>query len=797
MNARVADIVMIDHDLEELRSLVSPLRKEFEFYLTVSPNEALAALGRFPIRVLVAGQTLFTGSGLEVLNEAHRRSPGTARVLLVNALERRAVEAELAAAELFYVLKRPCTAEQLKEVLHAAGRSAQVQATGAQVEHVVLESDHDSHTTTGAPVTNDPITVLTTDVDLYEAIRAATHGRHEVHLAAKLEDAARLAASGQCAVLVTDVALTESALRRITNHLHAREEALVTVAVGNREQGNSLMGLLSAGTIHRFLLKPVTPGLARLALESATRQHASLKAHRRSEAHFELRPTTATSSHPEPVAHVEAPVRQRQRRRLRTGTLAAIIGAGLVLLAGAGVGLWYWTQDEPPPDQRALAIASNLTAAQAAVRAGHLLDPPAGSAFALYSEVLKLDPQNAAAQAGIDQIATRFIEQAESQLVEGNLDVAADALASARKIRPDHRRLKFLDAQLTKDRQEQLVLQARQSTTAGNLQQAQELLQQAQQTESKSADITAAQQAIDSRTRTQQVTQLLDLARQRVAQNRLIAPPQDSAKFYLRSAERIEPGNVAVQQGLRDLGDRVVSSADAAIDAQRFDTARNWITQAEDLPVAQAEIDRLGSRITTGVDVKTKSDLLALAVRRTEENRLLEPAQDSARYYLDRLTQNDPQFPGADNAAQALGAKLVARAQGAIVSRQFDNAGRLLSEARALGYAGPDLAATEAASRTAQAPAAAAAAPPKQVKYVAPQYPQEAISRGLEGWVDVSFGIAGSGNVVDARVDDANPRNRFDRAALAAVRQWKYEPSADGADRAQRLRTRVQFKLED
>ncbi len=364
---------------------------------------------------------MFTGSGLEVLNEAHKHSPATARVLLVNAGERRAIEGQLAAAELFYVLKRPCTADQLKEVLEAAGRSAQVQGTGAQVEHVVLESTHDAHGT-GGSITDDPITVLTTDVDLYEAIRAAMHGRHEVHLAAKLEDAARLAASGQCAVLVTDLALTESALRRITNHLRAREEALVTVAVGNREQGNALMGLLSAGTIHRFLLKPVTPGLARLALESATRHHASLKAHRRSEAHFELRPTSAAPVQPEPAAQVpvEAPVRRRMR--MRTGLLAAIAGGALILLAGAGAGVWYWTHREPPPDRRALAIASTLASAQAAVRAGHLLDPAAGSAFALYAEVLRLDPQNAAAQTGLDQLATHFIEQAESQLVEGNLD---------------------------------------------------------------------------------------------------------------------------------------------------------------------------------------------------------------------------------------------------------------------------------------------------------------------------------------------------------------------------------------
>jgi protein TonB len=802
MNTRTPEVVIVDHDLEVLKSLVAPLRKEFEFYLTVSPNDALAALSRFPIKVLVAGQTLFTGTGLEVLNQAHRRSPATARVLLVNAAERHPIEAELAAAELFYVLKRPCSAEQLKEVLHAAGRSAQVQATGAHVEHVVLESGRGP--AADAPVDGDPITVLTADADLYEAIRAAVHGRHDVHLAAKLEAAARLAASGKCAVLVTDLALTESALRRITNHLRAREEALVTIAVGNREQGNSLMGLLAAGTIHRFLLKPVTPGLARLALESATRQHASLKAHRRAQAHFELRPAvpaapaaTHAPAHSQPETWV-APVSKPRQRQWPIGRLAIIGAVALVVLAGAGVAIWYGTHREPPPDQRGVAIQSKLSAADAAARAGHLLDPAAGSAYMLYTEVLRLDPKNAAAEAGIDQIATQFIEHAESQLVEGKLDEAEGSLNSARLVRPDNRRLKFLDAQLAKDRQEQLILQARQSATAGNLQEAQQLLQQAQQVESKSSEVTSAQQAIESRARAQQVAQQLDLARQRVAQNRLVLPPDDSARYYLRNAQRLDPGNINVQQGLRDLGDRVVSSADAAIDAQRFDTARTLISQAQDLGVQKTEIDRLNSRITSGVDTKTKGDLLALAVKRTEENRLLDPPQDNARYYLDRLTQNDAAFPGADKAAQALGAKLVARAQGATASAQYDNATRLLSEARAVGYSGSDLASAEAALTAAQTTAVAAAAPPpKRLKYVSPTYPQEALSKGVEGWVDISFGVTASGQVVDVRVDGAQPRNQFDRAALAAVRQWKYEPSADGIDRAQRLKTRVQFQLQD
>jgi protein TonB len=432
------------------------------------------------------------------------------------------------------------------------------------------------------------------------------------------------------------------------------------------------------------------------------------------------------------------------------------------------------------------------------VRSGHVLEPAPGSAFELYSEVLRLDPKNAEARAGIDQIADNFISQAETALVQEDLDAAALALSHARRVSPDHRRLKFLDTQLAKDRQELLVLQARQSASTGNLQQAKELLQQAQQVEaSKSTDVSSAQQVIDSRAREQQVAQWLDLARQRVAQNRFTSPPDDSAKYYLRSAQRLDPQNVAVQQGLRDLGDRVANSADAAIKAQRFDVARNWIAQAQDLDVDAARLADLNARVSSGVDVKARSDLLALVVKRTDENRLLEPAQDNARYYLDRLTQLDPAFPGADKASQALGAKLVSRAFGATASRQFDSATRLLAEARAIGYSGPDLANAEAQLRAAQTPAAAPVPPPTRLKYVAPTYPQDAATKGIEGWVDISFVVNGSGEVIDARVDDAQPRRQFDRAALAAVRQWKYQPSPDGSDHPQRLKTRVQFKLQD
>ena len=59
---------------------------------------------------------------------------------------------------------------------------------------------------------------------------------------------------------------------------------------------------------------------------------------------------------------------------------------------------------------------------------------------------------------------------------------------------------------------------------------------------------------------------------------------------------------------------------------------------------------------------------------------------------------------------------------------------------------------------------------------VAPEYPQRAASRGMEGWVIVEFVVDELGRVLDPRVIDASPFGVFDRAALKAVLRYKYKP---------------------
>lgn len=81
---------------------------------------------------------------------------------------------------------------------------------------------------------------------------------------------------------------------------------------------------------------------------------------------------------------------------------------------------------------------------------------------------------------------------------------------------------------------------------------------------------------------------------------------------------------------------------------------------------------------------------------------------------------------------------------------------------------------------------------------IAPDYPPRALSRGLEGWVQVQFTITATGMVRDPMVVNAEPRNIFDDAALRAIARWRYNPKVEGGVAVERVgvQTIIRFQLE-
>ncbi|HAJ76996.1 MAG TPA: hypothetical protein DCM64_11135 [Gammaproteobacteria bacterium] len=77
-------------------------------------------------------------------------------------------------------------------------------------------------------------------------------------------------------------------------------------------------------------------------------------------------------------------------------------------------------------------------------------------------------------------------------------------------------------------------------------------------------------------------------------------------------------------------------------------------------------------------------------------------------------------------------------------------------------------------------------------------YPQRALARGIEGFVELSFTVNELGNVIDPIILRADPEGYFERSALQAITRWKYSAAVEDGDPVPTydVRQRIVFQIE-
>ena len=80
---------------------------------------------------------------------------------------------------------------------------------------------------------------------------------------------------------------------------------------------------------------------------------------------------------------------------------------------------------------------------------------------------------------------------------------------------------------------------------------------------------------------------------------------------------------------------------------------------------------------------------------------------------------------------------------------------------------------------------------------ISPKYPLNAAQNGIEGWVVLAFSINTIGEVVNISVRESQPKRIFDKAALRALKKWKYKAKmVDGiAVEQQNLTVQLDFTM--
>jgi TonB family protein len=202
-------------------------------------------------------------------------------------------------------------------------------------------------------------------------------------------------------------------------------------------------------------------------------------------------------------------------------------------------------------------------------------------------------------------------------------------------------------------------------------------------------------------------------------------------------------------------------------------------------------------------DMQASAELLKNAGERLQQDRLIEPANDSAKYYLLALRGLDPGNAGLPAAMQDLGTRLTDKARRALALEQYDAARSWLEEAGAVGFSSAD---SDSLRRGLDAASArrqflsnvVASGSLELIKSTKPVYPAKAELNRVTGWVELNFTVAEDGAVKDIAVHASSNPGVFDAAAVGALSQWRYKPvQRDAKAVAQRARIRIRFALAD
>jgi periplasmic protein TonB len=296
--------------------------------------------------------------------------------------------------------------------------------------------------------------------------------------------------------------------------------------------------------------------------------------------------------------------------------------------------------------------------------------------------------------------------------------------------------------------------------------------------------------------------QLLARAAAALARGDFILPVGSSASDLYRQALERRHGDAQAQAGLDKVVDQVLSAAEQDLLAQHLDDAEHMTQAARAIQPDSVRVSFLTTQIAREREHATRAQArLQLQQQQADE---LERQQKLIAAARTALTTGN-----LDEAA-----RLITSAADAGVDRDaIDTLSRDLQGARLVAQMNETLAkaAPVPAIETSPAPPetpvqTAAATPPvndivsastlERLKYVAPEYPLAAREQGLSGWVDLAFDVQTDGAVNDIAVLAAEPMNMFERAAVAAVRRWRYRPAQhDGHPVVQRAQLRIRFTV--
>jgi len=770
-------VLILHSEQSTLDNLSAGIDDRYTVHCASSGTEALNTLGETPIHVIISEQDLPGMSGVEALREAKKRSPETIGILLAGNNEQ-GLEALVGEKEVFQVVRGGISGDDLVKLIDDATRQMRLLALAESAndtaanpdepvsEHIVMETSENGSTIisdgTGALPVLDPkkvsaaqaagshavdILVLTKDQEFLATVKESSRGMHNVRYANTLGQAEQALAKHKIGVAVVDAAMVGEKVEKLTLHLRKRKERLVSIVAGRRDDGEMLMDLINRGKVYRFLLKPVSPGRARLAVEASVKHHieapdSAFKVTASAEAAATpvakpkpkpkskpaakpvakpaAKPAAVTKSKPKPAPKTTPKPTSRPKPTPKPESISAtdIVPQPperpapkvkpepvpnpepLVISADDGLSIPF-DGDESSFTQTMTGIVEKVTKKFSTAK-----DEETVTADADMMPPMSLDVSASAGGSlfkipkilGIGAVVVIAIVAAGLWMYAGTNDAVNDVVPGDEST-----------VTQSSTTEEDLVVDAPAVPEAAQDLSADELLDEARLARdagqifypsgNNAIELFAAAAALSPENKTieAELASVLDEAFA-MAETAMLERRTEDAVAALARVRLVDADNARLpflsaqlsQMQLRDHLD----DARVAIRANRFQDATNALRAASALNVADTtEIDAVTDELSATRSAQRVDDVLAQAAASLDLGNLISPPNDNASYLYELVLSNDPDNTAALQGLTVIASKLVLQARTQIDGGRFDQAEGLLNEARRLDPTSEEVAA--------------------------------------------------------------------------------------------------------
>jgi TonB family protein len=390
-----------------------------------------------------------------------------------------------------------------------------------------------------------------------------------------------------------------------------------------------------------------------------------------------------------------------------------------------------------------------------AFAAGDVVTPPGDNALYYYQEALRETPADPEAQQGVAQVIEYLLNEAESSIYHSDFDQARENAAKVLSLDADNEHA--LDVNLR-----------------------------------------AA--------RLKRVESLLNSAVALYAKGQLTEPANENASTLYRQVLELEPNNDAARQGLDSVVQRVVANAESAMFAGNIEKARAYLRQAKALNPKAPGVTTLEQTERNLRELKANQQVkeqLRAAAEALQADRLMPPAEPNAFTLYQQVLAVEPDSEAAKRGLELVRSGLLDRAHTLLAADDMAATRAHLDDAERAGADGAAITRlrerADYRQRLLDAQAGKfdtlhAISDLTAIRQTPPRYPRTA-PRGASGSVDMHLTVTETGDVRDIEVL-GTPQEHFERAAVQAVRTWRFVPMQEGGQPIPvRVAVRVTFEI--